>query len=254
MRVVQAIGLVVLLSCGVCPLCAAQETAIPSSQSESVSLDSLQRSITALSDGDPVRRATARDDLLALAPGDLPTLRTAVEKLRPLAPGDAEALREIVTHVYLKGQNADGNRATGFMGVMMRNYEIIYGESDESGDAQPLGVVVDNRLPGFAAYRALHDGDLITAIGVEAAPEMRVNQSEQITAFIGRLPAGSVVHLRVLRQGRPIEQTITLDARPAQLSAGQPIVSPDVYRQEQQAKARAYWAANFASLVDDALS
>jgi S1-C subfamily serine protease len=190
---------------------------------------------------------------MGLSATDLPTLRAAVEPMHPLPPGVADALHDIVKHVFLAGQNFDSPMRDGFMGVMMRN-EAVYPEDDEAGSDLPLGVKVDLRLPGFAAYRLLHDGDIILTIASDRTDERRIHFSVEITNIIRQFTAGTHVRLEVLRHGRRMEVDITLDARPRELDADQPAVTIERYQQMQDEKAQAFWMARFAPVVDDSVS
>jgi hypothetical protein len=58
----------------------------------------------------------------------------------------------------------------------------------------------------------------------------------------------------LIRNGRRLETTVTLDPRPADLDQNRQQVDPADYRQALEAKAQAFWMARFASVVDDSIS
>jgi hypothetical protein len=247
-----AASLVLVGLCG--PLLA--DSFAPPSTSPAEPQAVLKAALLQLSDRDPAVRDSAREQLMALPAGDLPLLRIAIEALRPLPPGDADALRDIVEHVYLSGEDKDGNSKQGFMGILMSAWQGIASD-DDSDPQQPLGVVVEMRLPGFDAYRVLRDGDIILAIAVDGSDPVPVRSAERIIEIVKTLSAGQHVHLDVLRNGRRIQTTVTLDPRPQELSPlnpNQPVERLDDYRQAQEAKAQAFWLARFAQVVDDGIS
>jgi hypothetical protein len=215
----------------------------------------LNGALVQLSDRDPAVRQAAREQLMGLSATDLPALRTAIEQLRPLPPGVANALRDIVEHVYLAGENNDGDVNHGFMGITMTNWQSVIAD-DGSDPPEPVGVVVEMRLPGFDGYRMLRDGDIILSIPAEGIEPLRVRSPQTVMATVGNLTAGSRVRLDLIRNGRRLQTTVTLDARPADLgrNAQQQQVNPADYRQALEAKAEAFWIARFASVVDDSTS
>jgi hypothetical protein len=217
-----------------------------------VNQSNIRAAVLRLSDRNPDVRGAAREQLMGLSADDLPALRAAVQEIRPLPPGDADALHDIVVQVYLSGENADSDSGRGFMGIMMRDYESVYADGDASDSDEPLGVIVHLRLPGFAAYRALRDGDVILSISADGMEEQRIHSSEKVTEIISQFPAGTHVHLQVLRNGRHIQTTVVLDPRPRELDPSG--LSFDQYRGEQEKKAQEFWTARFAPLVDNEVS
>jgi len=214
----------------------------------------LKDALTQLSDQDPTVREAAREQLMTMSPTDLPALRAAVQQLLPLPPGDAQALREIVMQVYLAGDNAEGaTQSMGFMGISMVNDELsVYPDDDESDPGTPIGVLVAMRLPGFDAYRALRDGDIILSLSVDGIAAIRIHYSQQIMQTIGILPPGQHVRLQVIRNGKRINTTVTLNPRPRELPEG--AGDPQEYRNARMAKAQAFWADRFARIVDQSTS
>ena len=237
---------------GISPLTFADSSSPPTTEpvdEQSILKDALVQ----LSDRDPAVREGAREQLMGLSASDLPALRTAIEQMRPLAPGDANALRDIVKHVYLAGENSDGDASHGFMGITMNDLQSVVAD-DGSNSPEPLGVVVEMRLPGFDGYRMLRDGDIILSISAEGIDPLRVRSSRMVMDTVRNLTAGSRVRLDLIRNGRRLQTTVTLDPRPTDLDRNAQQVNPADYREALEAKAQAFWIARFASVVDDSMS
>ena len=214
--------------------------------------------LSQLGDGDPVVREWARQNLMGMEASNLPELHRAISTIAPLTPGASQLIRDIVSHVFLSDDAVNGNPNDGFMGIAMGE-DQIHSEMDDNAEL-PMGVLVEGRLPGFASYQMLRNGDVILGFASEefredAAAEpagkpqiTRVRTGEEIKALIGALPPGRLVMLTVLRSGRRLDVAFKLGARPEELELKG--VGYQIYRQEQQRKADSYWQDNFASLVD----
>jgi hypothetical protein len=214
----------------------------------------LKSALLKLSDRDPKARDAAREQLMAMSPADLPVLRAAVEQILPLPPGDAEALHEIVTHVYLVGDNLDGASNQGFMGILMADFTSAPTDDDVASDT-PSGVIVEMRFPGFDSYRVLRDGDIILTISSGGMSALPVRSYGDIKNTVAKLSPGQQVKMEVIRSGRRIEVTVTLDARPSNLAAAQPAaMDPEEFRRTLIEKAEAFWTARFAPLIDQSIS
>ena len=237
---------------GLAPLALADSSGPPSTAPADTQAV-LRTALLQLSDRDPAVREAAREQLMGLPSSDLPALRTAVLQLKPLPPGNADALRDIVKQVYLSGENTEGDSRHGFMGISMNQFQMVYSDNDSDPDL-PVGVIVEMRLPGFDAYRVLRDGDIILAIASDASGTLRIHEPQQIMDAVALLAAGQHVRLQVLRNGRRIETTLTLDPRPVELDTKQPAVNPNNYRKAQEDKAQAFWLARFAPLVANSIS
>lgn len=215
--------------------------------------ENLRSLILQLSDRDPAIRAAAHEQLLGLSPEDLPALRSAIEQVRPLPPGDADALRDVVKHVFLLGQNSNSDSELGFMGITMADLPSL-GTDEATRDADFLsGVVVTDRLPGFDAYRALRDGDIILSITAPRKLPQPVMGSD-VQGVVRVLSAGQVVRFEVLRHGHRTEVAVTLSPRPHELPLGGPVEAIVSYRQDQEKKSEAFWQARFAAVVNDSIS
>lgn len=182
-------------------------------------------------------REEARTKLLGLKAVDLPELVKIVNQSRPLIPSQTAVLREVVTHVYLTGRPYDADRGKGFLGVQMRDTTLPAG--DEAASAVRPGVCIDKRMPGFTGFAKLRDGDILLSI---ADPIRRsVQGGESFRQAILRLSAGQTIQLEVLRQGKIVNLSLTLDPRPVELERERSIES---LLQQREMEAQAYWAAD----------
>lgn len=208
--------------------------AAPSTAPSTRPLDPVSQWLKQLADDDPDVRDAAREQLMSLDRTGLRELKRAVERNRPLAPAQALALRDIVTHVYLASEPyAEDLRGGGFMGVRMG--------LQSAGD----GITVVARIPGFAAYRSLRDGDVIVA--VKEWPE-RLDKPERLGDAVAGYRGGETIHLKVQRGGRLITVPLRLSPRPANAT------NADTMRTEQMPAADEYWQQNFAPLLEQTAS
>jgi hypothetical protein len=150
------------------------------------------------------------------------------------------------------------------MGIEMHKDDLIHSEGDTNPDL-PAGVIVDNRLPGFSAYRMLRNGDLILSISCPDLPEdpnraptddpheHRVRSSMEIISLVRTLSAGHTVMVQLLRSGQRMRVPITLGPRPIALPET-PGPAYQQYWQQRLDKAAEYWTANFGWLGDHSVS
>ncbi|HMB96608.1 MAG TPA: S1C family serine protease [Tepidisphaeraceae bacterium] len=189
-----------------------------------------------LGDQNPQVRDKAIENLMGLSPGDLPALQKAVEQSRPIRPSQKTALRDVVTQVFMSGVQYPVNPpGVPFLGLS--------GDS-RSMDDSASGLVVTRRLPGFAAYRMLRDGDVINAI--EEKPDEHFD-AESFKDVVKDFHPGQVITLRVLRNGNPMRIPVQLRARPNGIEA----VGLEIWFSEHQMDADKYWDQHFAALVGD---
>jgi hypothetical protein len=200
-----------------------------------------------LADRDPAVREAARDRLMSLQRSQLRGLLGVVQEARrSIAPAQAAALQEIVTHVYLSGQSYALDRAgAGFMGVRLRTAGGFGGDFDPA-EPDPAsgaaGAVVSERIPGFAAYRVLCDGDVIVGVSENPLP---VSNYDALINIISSFRAGQTVHLKVARAGKIITVPLTLDPRPANIRT---TFNEEWELQVQQADE--YWRKHFEPLLE----
>ena len=207
--------------------------AAPSTAPTTRHVDPIVTWLGQLADRDPDVRDAARENLMSLPPTRLIDLKRAVAAIGAIAPAQALALRDIVTHIYLTGAEYPRDPQGGaFMGVRM--------------DAQMTdGIVVAMRIPGFDAYRALRDGDVIVAV-LESTDPLRTYQD--FSNVIRLRAAGETVHVKVQRGGRSITVPLRLSPRPADATHA------DQMREEQMSDADEYWEQNFAKLLEPTAS
>lgn len=186
-----------------------------------------------LADDDPDVRDAAREQLMNLDREGLRELKRAVERNRPLAPAQALALRDIVTHVFLASLPYARAEGGAFVGVKMG--------PQPSGD----GITVVARIPGFAAYRALRDGDVIVAIQEWPEP---LDDTAKFGRKIAEWRGGDTIHLKVRRGGRILTVPLTLSPRPQEAQ------NAEAMRAEQMPAADEYWQQNFAPLLEQTAS
>jgi hypothetical protein len=197
----------------------------------------------ALSHADPREREAARLALLTLERDDLPALHKLIEDSKPLSPSQMAALHDIVMHVYLSG--AEYLRSNeGFLGVhLATSYASVAVDGNED-ETQPMrGAIIVDRLPGFVGYRAFQDGDVVLAI--KERPDVTIQSKDDLQAVVKNAPAGSVLHIEVVRKMREIELTVTLDARP-EGDAAQVEEETNVREKEGED----YWQQEFAPIVN----
>jgi len=209
-----------------------------------------------LSNTDAAVREQARTNLMGIARTDLEELRSLVEKNRPLAPSQAMALRDIVQQVYLATEPYEPvpDRA-GFLGIPLPTTIVM-----DATDEPQTGVVVNERIPGFCAYRYLQNGDVI--LGVTEVPDKPFHSGGDLSEIIKGFKGGDTVHMLILRGGQQKEVPVKLDARPNWSQGPMVLIQPGVQppppqlpnvqdaRRERQRKADEYWDANFAPLLD----
>ena len=225
----------------------------------------LQKWFNELGASDAAVRERATTAMLELTRAELPALRRVVERSRPVSPAQAGALRDLVAHVYLSAEIYDCEPRVGFLGLTWPALDSVDvpRAADEVQQPPPriehgidglprasTGVPVDFRIPGFCAYRALRDGDVV--LGIVQPVDRRLHDWTQLTYTIKAFPAGQKLTLEVLRQGTVLKVPVTLDAKP--LVANDQVWSA-VVLPTREAAAEAYWAEHFAPLVgEDRLS
>jgi C-terminal processing protease CtpA/Prc len=196
-------------------------------------------------------RERARTNLMGISRADLDELQQVVEKSRPIAPSQAMVLQEIVEQVVQATQPYPQlPDRVGFLGVRLPR-EIITVGRDPSDPQNQAGALVTDRIPGFCAYGALQNGDMIVAVG--EAPNQVIRTNDDLTAIIGARKAGETVHLEILRNGKQLEVPITLSARPvwAGPTSSQEVVDEAV--QNRQRIAHDYWEQHFAPLLGESV-
>jgi hypothetical protein len=228
------------------------------SPSQLVADAKLQAWFNDLGASDAAVRDRATTAMLDLTRDELPALRRVVERSRPVSPSQLGALRDIVAHVYLSAEIYDCEPRIGFLGLILPTLDSV--DVPRPGDENvaklhegvilfgrtSTGVPVDYRIPGFCAYRALRDGDVVLGILHPIARPLR--DWTQLTYSIKAFPAGEQLTLEVLRQGTILKVPLTLDAKP--LVANDQVWS-SVVLPAREAAAEAYWVEHFAPLMGE---
>jgi len=194
-----------------------------------------------LASADADQREQSRTNLLGLSRGDLPRLRELVEQNRPLAPSQMVALHDIVVHLYLSGEPYASDASSGFLGLWWPDAELL---------APPrLGVPVEQRVPGFAGFQMLREGDLILGVLIwpdaplQQLPNLVTPSYSVLTRAIQAAGANQDIVLEVLRQGQRIRIPVHLRPRPT---------LPDVTQWEKLGED--YWQAQFLPLLRSGVS
>jgi hypothetical protein len=215
-------------------------------------------------------REQARVALMGLRVDELGILREIIDASRPVGPAQAAVLRDIVLHVYVSatrfsrlddrlelytGNPYPGMRPSGFFGVSLEAMPFTLAPPARAGDelerVLARAVLIRETWPGFAGFRYLRPGDIVVAIKgevPEVAPTLNLLQDAVSSAAPGEPFA-----IRVLRQGRIIDVSIPLSARPPWVPVPRAInPDPSQVRLKQNDRMRfaeRYWNNAFAPLL-----
>jgi hypothetical protein len=193
----------------------------------------------------PDTRSAAAAKLMRVSRSDLPALKKAVERSRPISPEQVSVLHDVVIHVWLTGEGYPP-RDEGFLGI-----SLVPTDPWDTDDSN-AGVMVVNRMPGFAAYGALLDGDLI--VEIQEIPGIRFNMVEEFAGAISRYKPGRQINLVVQRGGKQIVVPIRLSARPAAAGDLRRGNTMDTLLGERIIAAEKYYEQNFARLLGEEIS
>ena len=197
-----------------------------------------------LADADAAVRDAARMKLMGMRREDLAAFEGVVRESLPLMPSQAAVLRRIVTHVFLTGEPYQTTELEGFLGVKMQETSVRVPSADEAEPFAPaVGVVIVDRMPGFAGARMLRDGDVI--LGVVERPDVRTMGTHEFTLVVRAVTPGSTIHFQVMRQGQIIRVPVAPDPRPFQADAIQELINL------RQHLADEYWEKSFAKLLNE---
>jgi hypothetical protein len=222
-----AAGLALLSLVGV-----ARGGSTPSTQPDAVQF---RNWITQLADPDPDVRATAAENLMGLTRADLPALRDAALSQRPLLPVQVDTLHDVVRQVYLTAEPYRATPRTGFLGLYWPLAQAI---------ADPRGVVVVDRIPGFDVYRRLRAGDVI--VKFDDLPDYPLHGSADLSNIVQKFSAGDKLLFDVLRDGRVVSISVLLQAHPDDIPQ-----NPEPWLGRRALKADQYWEKNFYLLDHD---
>jgi hypothetical protein len=191
--------------------------------------------------GDPAAevRESARSALLNLRRDDLPSLRRVADTQQPLLPGQLLALREVVTEVFLASEPYDVNSDHGMLGLRWPE------AAEDSPVTFDVGIVVDERIPGFCAFRMLRPGDVIVKLLDQ--PKVDLHSLDNFMGVVSLMNAGQTLRVRVLRNGQSIDMSLVLDPRPSEIKPNE-LDDTDLWLRDRNDKAEQYWNDNFGSL------
>jgi len=221
-----------------------------------------------LANADPAVRENARVSLMGISRVDLDRLEQLVRENLPLVPAQAAVIREIVTHVYLSGEVYEAFEDRGFLGVRMLEVSIVSKQEADAANAlvqeenpfdprrplsgvQTTGVLIMERMPGFAGARAMLDGDVV--LGIVERPDAPIRSHTDMRDAVVSFKAGDTIRFQLLRQGQVINVPVTLDAMPRDAD---PTVS-DINAMQRlidtrKARALEYWERTFAPMLKEA--
>jgi len=217
-----------------------------------VQLDAIEKSLAKLNDPDPQIRQVAHDALMQLHHADLSLLRDVVSRQPDLAPEQMAALQDVVMQLFLQTDDVPQAPTPGFLGMHWPD-TIVANQPANNGAMQiqsitatpgsDLGVIVADRIPGFAAYRALQPGDIILQLVDHPETNMRDRQSFVMT--IAKMSAGNPVRMKVARAGRVLDITVVLDPRPDDLNAQ----NFDQWLAQRRQSALEFWNQQFVPVL-----
>jgi hypothetical protein len=204
-----------------------------------------------LASSDAAVRSDALTNLMSIRADDLPTLKTVVEESRPLVPAQSSVLRQIVTQVFLSGETYEAHDDTGFLGVRMEQTRVSFRDTviGRNGTVPTVGVIIVERMPGFAGARMLRDGDVI--LSILNRPDTPISDPEGFATAVKSLGGGKIAHFQLLRDGQVIHVDVKLDPRPVEAAQG---FAPIELLERRRVSAEDYWTANFAALVKEGVS
>jgi len=201
-----------------------------------------------LDDADASVREQARVRLMGMRRQELPAFQELIKASRPLMPAQAAVLRQIVTHVYLAGEEYTTTGTEGFLGVRMSETSVRLPAPDGSDQFAPaVGVVIVERMPGWVGARMLLDGDVV--LGVAERPDVPRLDVSQFQMIVRQITPGTTVHFQVMRQGQVMRVPVTLDPRPFDPDT---FILQDLIIRRQQ-KAEDYWNQSFGRLVKESI-
>jgi len=102
---------------------------------------------------------------------------------------------------------ANGKVNRGYIGVQIREVDAALAKS--LGLEKPTGVIIEKVVEGGAAAKEdIKNGDVILKID-----NLEVNMPNQLQSYVAGKSAGSKVKLKIFRDGKEIERTVTLKSK-----------------------------------------
>lgn len=207
--------------------------------------------LSRIDDPDQRVRDTARRDLLGLTASELADLREALSELARggrLTPGITRLAYDVTVHAHVRDAKLrflaalppEQRSGEAFLGIMLG------GDLTSNTPGSPSGVAIRTANPGFVAYEAFEDGDVLVAVRTPRGLERLESFGDLRNAFYALAPGDSVEFL-VLRGGALVRVPLRLDERP------EPQVSNqqrwEVAAIEARRAAQAYWDEQIAPLL-----
>lgn len=235
-----------------------------------------------LGEPDARSRRAAEVALYELEPKDLPDLLAATAKLqheKKLPPGVSGLLKDVVRQIFateavpdlpngvpveaprvvIRGGIVLNNPAApaACLGISLPNFASAQfnginappnggmggGMGGESAPF-PVGAIVNERLPGFAAYGPLLNGDQI--VGIDGPPAVALPDSDSLRGFVLSRRPGEKLALLISRAGKIVRIGVVLSPRPIDMELD--YLNGTAVRRERIA-ADAYWRAKYAPLL-----
>jgi hypothetical protein len=205
----------------------------------------VRQAFAELDHADAAVRDAARLKLMGMGRRDLDAFRKLVQESLPLMPSQAAVLRQIVTHVFLAGEQYDTTGIEGFLGVKMQETSVRLPAADGADQFAPaVGVVIVERMPGFVGSRMLVDGDVV--LGVVERPDVRTLGMYEFQMVVKSVSPGTTIHFQVMRQGQVVRVPVAPDPRPFEADG---LMQDLIYRRQRQADD--YWEKSFAKVLKE---
>jgi hypothetical protein len=253
-RLFVAVGVGVSI-CAACFSGAQTPSSQPTTEAVAIAPDAPMRKwFDRLAADDPKERDKAAVELMGLTADDLPKLRQLIIEHQPIKPAQVAALHDIVIQAFLSNdpyetvKDTDPTQAPYFIGLLWQN--SFLGEEDAR-----LGVMVDQRLPGFPSYRYLRSGDMILGVFIDPTvsllqfPNRPTHTHKDLTDAIGSNRSVQDIVLLVLRDGEQIRVPLKMAPRPAMALAEMP-GEEHPFLADRAHRADAYWEENFVPLLE----
>jgi hypothetical protein len=209
LAITAALGLLAAQQAGMPPQDAAQQSNVATN---------LASRLLRIEDPDQHVRDSARRELLGLTTSELAELREALAELgrdRRLSPGIVRLAYDVTLHAHVRDAKLrflaalppEQRSGEAFLGIMLG------GDLTSNTPGSPSGVAVRTANPGFVAYEAFEDGDVLVAVRTVRGLERLESFGDLRNAFYALSPGDSVEFL-VLRGGALIRVPLRLDERP----------------------------------------
>ncbi|MBC7785653.1 MAG: hypothetical protein H7144_17625 [Burkholderiales bacterium] len=190
-------------------------------------------------------RTQAKRELMGLHAEELPMLRQIVAAAAPLRAAQIDPLHEAFDYIYVRHQLQKLPRTTGgFLGLTLPG---AFDEPFGNPNREPASGVEVSRLPGFAAYRFLEDGDIIR--GISQAGELKpIRTSTELKQIVSALSPGEDVTIHIQRGAADVTVRFPLDAAPVANDVNESL-NLFASTQNAQNEAAGFWEEAFLPLI-----